>query len=276
MPRRARVVVTTYNRLGHLRLALRGWLRQTCADFALSVADDGSAPDTGEFVREFARHAPFPVEHVWWEKQGFRRAGILNECVRRSEGEPLLVFTDGDCVPPAGFLAGHVAVHGPRTFAVGGAVKLNRHVTARLTEADVDAGLPERLGSWWDRWDLRRKAWKSRIGIWRKHPRRPKVVGLNIGIDRALFEEVNGYDENFVGYGLEDSDLRDRVMATTPRPAVRVLYGRNDTVHLWHLPATTARKRLNAPYYRTDRPTRCVQGLVRPDAAPAPPPVLRT
>jgi glycosyltransferase involved in cell wall biosynthesis len=166
MPARALVVVTTYNRLSHLRLALRGWARQSTLDFALSVADDGSAADTGEFVREFAKTAPFPVEHVWWEKKGFRRAGILNECVRRSHGEPLLLFTDGDCVPPTRFLEGHLAVHGPRSFAVGGAVKLDRHVTARLTEADVDVGLPERLGSWWDRFDLRRKAWKSRVGLW--------------------------------------------------------------------------------------------------------------
>src|SRR5947208_3581011 len=71
VPRRARVVVTTYERLPLLRLALRAWRRQTCLDFALTVADDGSGPETGAFVREFAASAPFPVRHVWWKNQGF-------------------------------------------------------------------------------------------------------------------------------------------------------------------------------------------------------------
>jgi glycosyltransferase involved in cell wall biosynthesis len=264
MPRRARVVVTTYERLGHLRLALRGWLRQSVRDFALSVADDGSGPDTAAFVREFAATAPFPVDHVWWEHDGFRRAGILNECVRRARGEPLLLFTDGDCVPPATFLEGHLAVHGPRSFAVGGAVWVGKETAQGLTEADVDAGRHERLATLSDRLDLRWRAVKSKVGVLLRRPRRPKVAGLNVGIDRALFEEVNGYDERFVGYGLEDSDLRDRVMAATPRPRVAILYGTNDTVHLWHPPAATAGDRVNDPYYETARPVRCERGLVSP------------
>lgn len=270
MPRSARVIVTTYERLGHLRLALRAWLRQTSHEFALSVADDGSGPETAAFVREFAAKAPFPVEHVWWEHAGFRRAGILNECVRRSDGEPLLLFTDGDCAPPARFIERHLAAHGPRSFAVGGATKLDRATTEKLSEADVDAGRHEHLSSFADHADLAWRAWKSRIGVLLRRPRRPKVVGLNIGMDRALFEELNGYDERFVGYGLEDSDLRDRAMASRPRPDVKILYGTNDTVHMWHPPAATTGHRVNDPYYETSRPTRCVEGLVKPAPARSP------
>jgi glycosyltransferase involved in cell wall biosynthesis len=260
-PHRARVVITTYERLHLLRLALRAWRRQTCLDFALTVADDGSGPETGEFIRAFAASAPFPVKHVWWKNEGFRRAGILNESVRQSDGEPLLVFTDGDCVPPATFLAGHLAAHGPRTFAVGGAFKIPQAPSATLNESSIDRGDHERLGTRADRLELGWRAWKSHVGVWLHQRRRPKVVGLNIGIDRSLFEEVNGYDEAFVGYGLEDSDLRDRVMATRPRPTVRVLYGKNDTIHLWHPPAATAGKQVNRSYYETARPSRCVKGL---------------
>src|SRR5947207_6516121 len=152
-PRRARVIITTYERLSLLRLALRAWRRQTFTDFALTVADDGSGPETGQFVREFATTAPFPVKHVWWKNEGFGRAGILNESVRQSEGEPLLVFTDGDCVPPAAFLEGHVAAHGVRTFAVGGAVKVGRDASATIDEAAIDRGDHERLATFSDRWD---------------------------------------------------------------------------------------------------------------------------
>jgi len=259
---RARVVVTTFERLPWLRLAMRGWLRQTWRDFALTVADDGSGPETRAFVESFARSAPFPVDHVWLEHQGYRRATILNEAVRRSRGEPLLLFTDGDCVPPADFLEGHVRAHSPRSFAVGGAYRLGKRASARVSEADVDAGRVDAMRPFGERLALLRKRWKSVAGLWFQRSDRPKIVGLNVGIDRALFDEVNGFDESFVGYGLEDTDLRDRVMATNPRPLVRVLFGRNDTRHLWHLPVESAGLKVNRPYYRrTDRPVRCRHGL---------------
>jgi len=261
VPPRARVIVTTFERLPLLRLALRAWERQSTRDFALTVADDGSGPETAAFVREFAACAPFPVDHVWQEHRGFRRAAVLNQAVRSSGPEPLLVFTDGDCVPPAVFLERHLAAHGPRTFAVGGAYRIEEAPTLDLDEATVARGGHERLGTWRDHLDLVHRAWKSRIGMWVRRRGRPKVLGLNLGIDRALFEEVNGYDESFVGYGLEDTDLRDRVMATRPRPRVRLLYGRNDTIHLWHPPTESAGQRVNLPYYESRRPHRCIRGL---------------
>ena len=272
MPRRARVIVTTYDRLALLRLSLNAWARQTFQDFALTVADDGSGPETAAFVREFAASAPFPVDHVRWDNRGYRRAGILNEAVRRSTGEPLVLFTDGDCVPPARHLERHVAVHGPRSFAVGGAIMVGEAASAAVTKATIDAGAHERLGGFADRFKLRRKRWKSLVGMALYRRRRPKISGANVGIDRALFEEVNGYDESFVGWGLEDSDLRDRLMAMRPRPRTHVLYGTNDTIHLWHRPGVSAGKHVNRPYYDAgQRPIRCLYGLrdERPAAAPA-------
>jgi len=111
---RARVVVTTYEQLPHLRLVLRGYLRQTVRDFSLVVADDGSGPETRSFLREFAAEAAsrgIPFEHCWQEDRGFRRARIQNEAARRGGDEDLLVFSDGDCIPPAHFVERHLSAH---------------------------------------------------------------------------------------------------------------------------------------------------------------------
>jgi glycosyltransferase involved in cell wall biosynthesis len=260
MPR-ALVVVTTYERPNLLRLALRAWRRQSTTDFVLSIADDGSGPETRAVVQEFAATAPFRVVHAWHPHDGYRRAAIVNEAVRRGGDAPLVLVSDGDCLPPARFVERHVAAHRPRSFAVGGAVWLDDVTSASLRPEDVDAGKFEACVTPADRRDLRRRAWKSRIGVWLRRRRRPKVLGLNIGFDRALFEEVNGFDEAFVGYGLEDTDLRDRMMRTRPRPRVVVLYGRNDVWHLWHAPTASAGQKTNLAYYRTERPVRCERGL---------------
>jgi GT2 family glycosyltransferase len=265
MPPRARVIVSAYERLDLLRLALRGYLRQSTRDFSLVVADDGSGPVTRAFVDAFgheAEAAGIPFEHHWQEDRGFRKTRILNTAVRSHRGEPLLVFSDGDCLPPARFVERHLAAHAPLSFHVGGAVRLSREASEGLTEADVDAGRFERLVTAADRRDLARRARKSRWGVFLRRSRRPKCVGLNMAFDRTLLEAINGFDERFEGWGLEDSDLRDRAMRHRPRPAVRVLYGENDVFHLWH-PVTPGQISNNREYYETARPVRCEAGLVR-------------
>ncbi|NIP75253.1 MAG: glycosyltransferase, partial [Xanthomonadales bacterium] len=55
----ASVIVTTYNRLDALRLALAGFRRQTNLGFEIIVADDGSAEATREFLAANATSHPF-------------------------------------------------------------------------------------------------------------------------------------------------------------------------------------------------------------------------
>ncbi len=259
---RARVIITTYERPDHLARALAAWRRQTSLDFAMTIADDGSGPKTATIVRAFAATAPFEVAHSWWEHADYRRAGILNKAVRESKGESMLLFTDGDCVPPADHLAKHLAVHGPRTIHSGGGIPLGQAETEGLTVADVAAGRHESLPTAAVRRQMRRRALRTRWSTWIRKGGHPRVIGLNFAVDRALFEEVNGYDEAFVGWGHEDHDIRDRLMRTRPRPRVRYLWGVADTLHLWH-PATHDRTaERNADYYRLARPVRCSAGLV--------------
>lgn len=269
---RARIIVTAYNQLPYLRRTLRGWLRQTVRNFTVVVADDGSTDGTAEFLAEFspeleARGIGF--EHVWQPDEGFRKNRILNEAVRRTRDEQLLVFTDGDCIAPARFVERQLAAHEPRSFHVGGAYRLSREVSEGLTEADVDSGRFESLGTPEQLRDLRKRARKSHIGTWLRRRNRPKILGLNMAFDRALFEALNGLDERFESWGVgEDSDLRDRAMRSSPRPRVKVFYTTNDVFHLWHRLGTGRREK--SGYFREQRPVRCEMGLIREGAARAP------
>ena len=259
---RARVIVTTYERPAHLRRALEALKRQSTHDFALTVADDGSGRETAEVVAAFAATAPFPVAHSWWAHDGYRRSGVLNKAVRESAGEPLLVFTDGDCVPPASWVERQLAAHTTRSFHVAGCVPLEEQETAALSVEDIVAGRHERFLTDAALAPLCRRARRTRWRTWLRRPGHPRVNGLNVAVDREAFLAINGYDEAFVGWGHEDQDLRDRLMRLRPRPVVRVLFGLADTIHLWH-PATSDRKQEpNAGYYGTARPVRCVEGLL--------------
>jgi glycosyltransferase involved in cell wall biosynthesis len=269
----ARVILATYNQVSLLRLVLRGYLRQSTCDFTLVLADDGSGPEQTDFIESmvpvFAERGVC-LELVWHEDDGWRKNCIMNEAVRRARDESLLIFSDADCVPPAHFVERHLAVHEPWSFHVAGGYRLDRETSEALTEEDIDRGSFESLRSEEDRKALQIRGRKSRWGTLVRRKNRPKVIGRNMGIDRRLFDAVNGFDEVFRWpYFGEDSDLRDRVMRHRPRPRVKVLYTENDVYHIWH-PWKETRRNDHRDYYNQKRPMRCIKGLVDLSGTPDP------
>lgn len=265
------VIISAYNNAPSLKLALQGYLRQTSNNFRLIIADDGSRKDLLEAITPLIQQAAkmgLMWDHVWHEDQGFRKNIILNKAVRHCAENNLLIFTDGDCIPPATFVETHLEQHCERSFHVAGAYRLTQVESENISATEIDRGLFESLRARDQVKDLRRRWRKSHWGTLFRKKHRPKILGLNMAFDRALFEEINGFDERFVGWGLgEDSDVRDRVMKLRPRPVVRNLYGINDVFHLWHpVPPSIPRKELQTwEYYNQKRPVRCEQGLSNPE-----------
>jgi glycosyltransferase involved in cell wall biosynthesis len=237
---RLAVVVTTYNRPETLEQVLSAYLSQVDRDIELLVADDGSTDDTRAVVERFAQHAAFPVHHVWHEDDGFRAGAIRNRAVARTTAD-YIVFTDGDCVPLSGFVAGHRALAEQGWFVAGNRALLSERLTRRVLQEQV------RLEAWsrldWARAFLRRDV--NRIApLWtrdladargwrRRQPDRwAGAKTCNLGVWRDDLVRVNGFDEAYSGWGLEDSDLVIRLL----HAGVRHKNGRFATplAHLWH------------------------------------------
>src|SRR5437667_259658 len=111
-----------------------------------------------------------------------------------------------------------------------------------------------------------RPRFRSSSRRFRLRPTRPHLTGNNVGIWRADYERVNGYDENFEGYGAEDNDLGFRLRRAGVR--VRSILHRTRAYHLWHpREATftpTSREGCNYNYLmRRGGLVRCRNGLVK-------------
>ncbi|MHB1512091.1 MAG: glycosyltransferase family 2 protein [Acidiferrobacter sp.] len=232
---RLAVIVTTYNWPEALALVLAGYGAQTDACFELLVADDGSTPDTADVVTAFGQYAPFPVRHVWQPDEGFRAAAIRNRALAQTDAD-YIVFTDGDCVPLPGFVASHKALSEPGYFVSGHRALLSPALTSEVlaTKAPLFSWPLLRWVFHWLRRDINR--WVGLItipGTWGRRARGwAGVKTCNLGVWRSDLERLNGFEETYEGWGLEDSDLAIRLL----RSGCRRRSGRfaAPLLHLWH------------------------------------------
>ena len=266
---RTAVIVTTYNRPDALAAVLEGYLAQTDTDFELVVADDGSTPDSRAVVEAYRARAPFPIRHVWHEDQGFRAAAIRNRAAATTNAD-YIVFTDGDCIPPPHFVAAHKKLAERGHFLSGNRLLLTEAFTREVLDAKVPV----------QRWSAMR--WlgarlQGRINRWLPMVRLPDgafrkqvaqdwegIKTCNLSLWRDDLVKVNGVDESFSGWGLEDSDLVIRLY----RAGVRHKSARfaAPVFHLWHRENDRSslagnQKRLDE-VMKSDR-VRAVQGLDR-------------
>ena len=231
------LIVTTYNRPDALAAVLEGYCRQSDQDFELVVADDGSKEDTAEVVRQCARHAPFRLTHVWHEDQGFRAAAIRNRAVASSEAD-YIVFTDGDCIPSRHFVRAHKQLAEPGYFLGANRVLLSAGLTNRVLCRQVSIHT-WRLFDWllsWSKRDINRVLPLMELpdGPFRKWApdRWEGIKTCNFSAWRTDLIRVNGLDESYEGWGLEDSDLVIRLLhAGVKQKSARFAA---TVFHLWH------------------------------------------
>ena len=136
---RISVIVSTYEQPRWLELVLWGFATQTHREFELLVADDGSGPATREVIDRFEADSGLPVRHVRHADDGFRKTEIVNRAILAADGD-YLIFVDGDCIPRADFVATHARLARPGSYLAGGAIKLPRDVSERITPDDVREG----------------------------------------------------------------------------------------------------------------------------------------
>ena len=231
---RVSVIITTYQRPSALNQALARLATQEILPFEIIVADDGSGSDTAMLISDWQRRMKIPLRHIWQEDRGFRAAGARNRAVAASTGE-YLVFLDGDCLVFPDFIRQHLALAEEGMMVMGSRILCSRALT-ELIEAGAE---PPRGWGWVDaRWrkDVNRISPLLRIPgqAWRKlRPHRWQGIRtFNLALSRSNFERVNGFDENFQGWGHEDADLAVRLIHTG-------VYRKDGqfalpVLHLWH------------------------------------------
>ncbi len=234
---RVSLIVTTYERPDALDAVLGTLSRQTRMPDEIIIADDGSGLETRAVIERW-KNAGLPLIHVWQPDEGFRASVARNLAVAHAQCD-YLIFLDGDCMVFEDFVETHLKLAENGWLVVGSRILMS----PQLTEATL-RGREQPLDWSRKRWlrarlDGRINRLSPLIRVAVDNPlrklRRCRWQGAhscNLGIWYNDFSVVNGFDEDYEGWGHEDADLVTRLF----KSGVRRKDGHYavPTLHLWH------------------------------------------
>jgi len=197
------LIITTYNWPQALDKVLLSVYQQSYIPDQIVIADDGSSGvTTCKVVSHWSEF--LKLTHVWQPDHEFRAARVRNLAALASQFDHL-IFIDGDCVLPAKFVEKHRSMIERGLLVSGGRYMMTKQQTIGCL-AQSETAVKEGFNSFkfaslplgFLR-DLSSKNWKL-------------VKTCNFAILSDDFFKLGGFDEDYAGWGLEDSDFVVRAM----------------------------------------------------------------
>ncbi|MCK6477625.1 MAG: galactosyltransferase-related protein [Phycisphaerales bacterium] len=274
MTARIHVILTTHT-TRHLRRSLLGVATQRRMADEIVVTCDNDLADIAEVVSGLSRELDRRIVLVQRPNMGQCRVGqARNNGVRAlvalgaSAGDRVVYF-DGDCCPAADVLGVHEQRGASADVLVGFRIDLTPEQTDVFDEASVLRGGPPVTPHAEQMWALARRDRRykrqvvfRRVGLTKRH--KPKILSAHFSVRMESVLKVNGFDEEFMGWGQEDDDLGRRLYDSGATPGVVV---REAVVyHQWHPTRAPERWSSSAGVerFRSNLPWRCERGIENP------------
>lgn len=247
------VIVPIYNRLEHLRALFICLLRQNRQIDELIITDDGSSQQILDYIADLIPKASFKIKYIYQEDKGFRKTRALNNGVINSEGE-LLVFCDQDLI------FGEEYIEYMEKNIKKGCFLLCRPISVNEEEKDIilkkielsnkyEELLKDLPKNYLESVNKTLKTDRKRriLNILKLSKRGIKLVGMSYAVMKSDYLKVNGYDENYNGWGEEDDDFGNRLYVAGVKG--KELKTPNMQIHLWHYSDPTKKHSMNEEYY---------------------------
>ena len=226
------LIVTTYNRPDALEAVLKSIEHQVVMPNEVIVADDGSRDETRQLVERYMADFSTKMVHCWHEDKGFRLSEIRNKAILASTGD-YIIMVDGDMVLNRNFVRDHIMLAHPNQFIQGSRVLMSQQLTDEFLHKNDKIKL-----CWYTKGIKNRLNAMSIKGLMRcvsKHYGQKGVDGVrgcNMSYWKADVEQVNGFNQEFVGWGREDSEFVVR-MLNNGFQRINAKFGCVG-FHLWH------------------------------------------
>jgi len=203
------LVITTYNWKEALELVLLSVLKQTVLPNEIIIADDGSGDDTKKLINNFKSTTNLNIIHSWQEDDGFRASSSRNKGIAKASGE-YIVLIDGDMILHEDFIKDHLFFASKSHFVQGSRVLLTQQKTKDILLNKTvefsffDQGLQNRKN---------RIKFNLLTKMFSKANKNLKgIKTCNMAFFKKDCLSVNGFNEDFVGWGREDSEFAVRLL----------------------------------------------------------------
>ena len=234
------LIISTYNWPKALALVLKSLKNQIIFPDEVVIADDGSTNETKLVIDRFKKEISIPVTHVWHKDVGFTKATILNKAIAKANGD-YIIQVDGDCIMHPNFVGDHLKFASKKCYLYGSRVNIQKSFLETLFSEDkidfnaFSSGIKKRTRAIYAPLLSNLYVAGSKIS--------KKFRGCNTSFFKSDFIAVNGYNEDFKGWGREDSELALRFH--NYRLKSRRLRYRGIVFHIFHPEKSKSRLELN-------------------------------
>jgi glycosyltransferase involved in cell wall biosynthesis len=235
------LVISIYNWPQALNITILSVMNQTIKPDEIVIADDGSSKETQELIKVWQLKLSIPVIHSWQEDIGFRLATSRNKAISKSSGD-YIIMIDGDLVLHPKFIENHIQHCKKNQFTIGPRVMLNEDYSKKiLSESNAEFKVKARNISN-NKKNIVNSTFLSNLFSYKTKSFR-QVRACNMACFKSDLIKVNGFNENFIGWGREDTELVVRLLNSN---VVRknIKFNAN-TLHIFHKENTRQRLAIN-------------------------------
>ncbi|MGC6431482.1 MAG: glycosyltransferase family 2 protein [Jejuia sp.] len=203
------LVTPTYNWPEALELLLSSVMHQSVLPNEVIIADDGSTEETKQLIEEFQKDFPVPLHHIWHEDKKNRKPAIMNKAIASSKFD-YIIEIDGDIIMHKHFIKDHLSLAKENQFLYGSRVNIQKkHLPNLFKEKQISFNFFSK--------GIKKRGRTLRIPILanlrkQESTRSSKLRGCNMSFWKKDFVNVNGFNESLVGWGIDDSELIQRMI----------------------------------------------------------------
>lgn len=208
------LLITTYNWPKALKLCVESAFRQTVLPLEIVIADDGSGDETRQVVEVLKSVSPVPILHVWQPDNGFQAAKNRNHGIAASHSD-YIICVDGDQILDPHFVEDHIFYAEAGCCVCGKRIKLKQKYSAKVQNEQHFSPpwfLSPKIRFGYNFYALRSR-WLCEQTIYKVSDFRPhvRIFSCNMAFWKLDAIRVNGFDEEYITWGLEDQDFTLRL-----------------------------------------------------------------
>jgi len=203
------IIITTYNSSDFLELVLKSISYQAFKPDEIIIADDGSKKEIVNINKNNLEKLNLPYKYIWQKDNGFKAALIRNKAILASKGD-YIIGIDGDMILHPEFIKDHLKNAKKNRYIQGGRVLITQNKTKQILKTkNINLSFFSK--------GIKNK--KNAVHSYLLSKIFSKVKNnlegsktCNFSIYKEDILKINGFNNEFIGWGREDSEFLARFL----------------------------------------------------------------